>query len=298
MKILHVAKHGKGCNDNEGAIGYALKQLGHRVKSISEATYDLDIDYKQQGYDLLLFQNWKNPPNLGRITVPHKVFWYMDRIDYGTDRILERWTTARMHWMRKVIPDITLGVCTDGDWVARDKTKKLIHLMQGCDTRVAKMPFRPGTNYPMLFTGSIYGRGEGRASWLKEMKQHYGSNFLFKTELYGSDLIDTVHNTSIVLAPDGPVSDKYWSNRVYVMLSFGAFLMHPYCSLLAEQYKDGEEIVYYHSREEMHDKIGYYLQRPQERWRIQQAGFQRTMDEHTYKHRLQVILTELEKRTS
>lgn len=292
MRILYVAKHNKGCNDNEGAIKYALEQLGHEVDAVHERSLNT---LPPTGYDLLLFQNWKNPPDLRAGDYP-KVFWYMDRIDYEDDDTLTAWTEIRIEWMKEVMPHITMGVCTDGDWVARDRTGKLIHLMQGADERFACCPCEPGEEIPLLFTGSIYGRGEGRASFVQEMKDTYRGNFIHEKKVFGQRLINKIHNTKIVLAPDGPVTDRYTSNRAVITCSFGGFLMHPKCDVVENMYEDGREAVFYHSRKDLHEKIAHYLHHPQERYRIQCAGYAKTLNYHTYRHRLEIILNELSKR--
>lgn len=297
MRILYSAKHDKRANDNEGAIAHALQELGHDVTCVHERSLAAEwAEWRVRVFDLLLFQNWKPPlPDLTEAAWP-KVFWYMDRVDYGDDQILRSWTESRLRWMRTVIPQVTVGVCTDGDWVSRDATGKLMHLMQGCDERVAKLGLKSGNDIPLLFMGMIYGRGEGRSSWFKELQSTYGGKFHYKRKCFGRDLIRAIHQTKIVLAPDGPVSDRYFSNRLFVVCSFGGFLLHPFCAHAAELYEDGREVVFYRDRQHMHELIRHYLTRPAERWAIQKAGFERTMREHTYRHRLEVILREVDAR--
>lgn len=296
MRILYTAKN-KGQNDNEGAIKHALQMLGHDVFFVEES--ELSANWHRLKFahqpDLLLFQNWKRPPDISDVAYP-KVFWYMDRIDYGDDPILADWTRARKQWMQYILPRVNLGFCTDGDWVARDTTDKLIHLMQGADERFAKPPTRPGNGTPLLFCGTVYGRGEGRASFVRELKDTYGPDFHHKKNLFGHRLINAVHSAQIVLAPDGPISDRYTSNRAVITCSFGGFLLHPACAIMESMYEDGKEVVFYRSRRDLHEKIRYYLNRPEERWAIQQAGYQRTIREHLYRHKLQIILKHVEQR--
>lgn len=292
MKILYVAKHDKGCNDNEGAIAYALKQMGHAVICRHESKFLLQRISSR--FDLLLFQNWRNPPDLKKLKCP-KVFWYFDRIDYGNDQVLRSWTQYRQNWMSQIIPQIDMGFCTDGDWVAMDTSGKLLHLMQGADERFAR--FTPVANQEgILFTGSVYGRGEGRESFVEEMHAVYGPEFKHETRLFGNRLFDRISKTAIVVAPDGPVSDLYYSNRAYIVSSLGGFLIHPYCETLAEHYTPDEEMVFFRSREELHDKIKFYLSHSTARLNIARAGYQKTIACHLYRHRLQTILGELNSR--
>ena len=296
MRILYAAKHGKGENDNEGAIQHALRQLNHDVIAIHENQLrDRWQELKHaHSPDLLLFQNWKRPPDLTEVNYP-KIFWYMDLVDFNDDS-LRHLTRSRKMWMDAVVHNVHLGVCTDGDWVARDRTSRLIHLMQGADSRIAKPPTQPGEDIPLLFCGSVNHHPHQRQAFVKEMQDRYGDAFHWCRRRYGARLVNTIHRSSIVLAPDSPITDNYASNRAVITCSLGGFLLHPKCRIVESMYEDGQEAVFYKDREDLHDKISYYLSRPQERWRIQQAAYERTMDEHTYKHRLNYILHEADKR--
>lgn len=285
MKILYVAKHGKGCNDNEGAITYALREMGHEVFREYERIYNPKEDSRLDSYDLCLFQNWKNPPQLDSIPCP-KVLWYFDGIYTRGGTIPGSWSQTRKAWMKRIIPQVDMAFCTDGDYVIAEGTNKTKHLMQGADERFARFTPFPDQS-KILFTGSVYGK---RKSFIREMQRRYQDRFLWKQNCYKKSLFNKVSQSAIVVCPDSPVSDRYYSNRVYIMCSLGGFVIHPYSEYLTTQYIPDEEIVLYKSKEEMHDKIEYYLSNPKERMEIARAGYQRTIRDHFYRHRLQTIM--------
>ena len=63
------------------------------------------------------------------------------------------------------------------------------------------------------------------------------------------------------------------------------FLLTGPADNLDEYYADGKEIVVFHSPEEMRDRIRYYSKHDSERETIANAGYQRTLLEHTWEHR-------------
>jgi spore maturation protein CgeB len=123
------------------------------------------------------------------------------------------------------------------------------------------------------------------------MKASYGNRFRHvPNSLHQRELAEEISKCRIVVAPDSPVTDRYWSNRVYLMLGFGAFLLHPYCTDLAKEYVEGKELVFYRDRSDLHDKVAYFLAHPEERLAIAQAGYERTLRDHTYTKRCERLI--------
>ena len=52
----------------------------------------------------------------------------------------------------------------------------------------------------------------------------------------------------------------------------------------------GEDFVYYESKEDMIDKIGYYLSHEEEREAIARNGHDKVAAAHTYQHRVREML--------
>ena len=77
-----------------------------------------------------------------------------------------------------------------------------------------------------------------------ENKKKYEDLFHHVERTYREKLRERIGTHSMMVAPDAPVTDRYWSNRVFMAMGFGAFMLHPYCAKLAEMYKDGEEIIF------------------------------------------------------
>lgn len=294
MKILYLAKHGKigNTNDDEGAITYALEQLGHEVEVMQERGVPT-ID-RWPAADFLLFHHWYDLKSIQKIRIP-KVFWYFDLVEFP-DNTLKRRNHTRASWMRHTIPLIDLGFCTDGDWVTQDKSGKLVRLMQGADSRVTGPGTHPRETPPILFAGTHRTGGTARSSFVQEMSGRYGSDFNVVRRVHGRNLANLIAGTSIVVAPDSPITDNYYSNRIYITLGFEGFILHPYSESLAEHYVTDVEIALYKNREDLYCKIGYYLGQPHQRTQIAHAGYLRTMENHTYKHRCAELIRIVQER--
>jgi hypothetical protein len=298
MKVLYIGNHDQeASNDDEGAITYALSQCGHTVERLREKKGHKA--YRVKDADLVLFHKWHDLPMLKNLTCK-KVFWYFDLV-YWPDPLLAGRNKTRMSWMQDIVPLVDLGFCTDGDWVSRDKTGKLIHLTQGADSRKTGMGIVPeaGKDIDILFTGIAGRGGRGRGDFVDEMQATYGDRFKHVSHgVHGASLRDLIARSKIVVAPDCPVTDRYWSNRVYLTLGFGGFLLHPYCEQLAQHYTDGKEIAYYRSRQELHELIAIYLHKPgaDDRNTIQRQALWRAAAEHTYTHRVQQLMHTVEQR--
>ncbi|MCP4109086.1 MAG: glycosyltransferase [Desulfobacteraceae bacterium] len=71
----------------------------------------------------------------------------------------------------------------------------------------------------------------------------------------------------------------------------GAFYMTGYQEELAEYYDIGREIVCYNTKEDLLDKVKYYLAHSYERDKIRDAGYQRTYRDHTWEQRFNQLFS-------
>jgi hypothetical protein len=287
MKVIYIAKHGQfsTSNDDEGAITHALRLLGHMVQEINERSVLFPQNIEG---DLCLFHKWDAVEDVQKLRMP-KVFWYFDLVDWPDPTLVARFASRR-EWFSRVLPVADLGFCTDGDWAAKDETGKLEWLPQGFDTRQTEAPVT--WEYDLLFTGRGRDGGQGRADWLKAVS-NLGYDLLWvERGVYGPALADLTARSKITLCPDEPVTDRYWSNRVYNALGYGGFVLHPYCAKLAEQYRNGVHLHYYSNLGELKAKVAYWLdpKRDAERARIAAAGREWTFIAYSYLRRVQVLL--------
>lgn len=79
--------------------------------------------------------------------------------------------------------------------------------------------------------------------------------------------------------------------RALDIMGAGGFLLTNYQNDFNYHFIDGEDYVSFASREDMLDKIEYYLSHEKERCEIAQNGCQKVRSEHTYQKRLEEILS-------
>lgn len=313
MNIVYVARHDAGGNDDEGAVSYALGQLGHHVLRVHEREARRFF-HAPGGFtagDLVLFNKWDDVETIGRIKTL-KVFWYWDLVDFPSDPTLENRCRARREWMARTVPLVDLGFCTDGDWAARcvlsapPVERKLVWLMQGADERVVGrgVPVKPirGVNLcqQILFTGLRRSCGQGRWSWVQEMERRWGDKFgWIERGLHGRVLADAIAAAKVVVAPDAPVTDRYWSNRVYLTCGFGGLLFHPYCKYLEYGEFSYANLPMYRSRDELHDMVERVLSGDWP-WKgadvLAAACLDETKARHLYRHRCERLIQTVKER--
>ncbi|MBI9051228.1 MAG: glycosyltransferase [Anaerolineaceae bacterium] len=73
----------------------------------------------------------------------------------------------------------------------------------------------------------------------------------------------------------------------------GALYCTGYSDELAEMFEPDKEVLTYRSKEEMLDKVRFYLANPKAADRIRQAGLKRALSEHTYQKRFQTLFTKM-----
>jgi hypothetical protein len=289
VRITYVARHQqRASNDDEGAIAYALERLGHQVRRVQER----DVSAADAPCDLILCHHFPDPAALRCPKAP-KAWWCFDLLGTANDPSLVERARRRAAWARQMTEVCDIGFLTDGDFVAADTTGKLHWLPQGADERYAGAPaLRPTQTVPILFTGIGKGGGRQRESFVAEMQGRYGERFRHVTRgVHGYALADLVASASIAVAPDSPVTDRYASNRIFVTLGLGGFLLHPACEALLGCYGHGQGVVYYRDREELHSQIGHYLGPLGGcRQSIAAAGLARTLEANLYRHRCEKLL--------
>lgn len=69
----------------------------------------------------------------------------------------------------------------------------------------------------------------------------------------------------------------------------GGFYVVEFMEELAEHFEIGREIVCYRNRDELLDRVRYYLAHDEERERIREAGYRRAQRDHTWQKRLATV---------
>ncbi|MDE6615743.1 MAG: glycosyltransferase, partial [Lachnospiraceae bacterium] len=78
--------------------------------------------------------------------------------------------------------------------------------------------------------------------------------------------------------------------RAMDIMGAGGFLLTNYQNDFARHFIDGEDFVSYSSREDLYNKIRYYLKHNDERRDIARNGCKSVRENHTYEKRLAEML--------
>lgn len=277
MNILYIARHGCGGNDDELAIAAALRMLGHTVTQVQE-DFNYTPEADQNQYDFCLFHKWSNVDRMRAIECP-KFFWYFDLVEWP-DETLEPRNRQRREWMSKIMPEVRLGFCTDGDWVFKHKKSNsdcnLRYLRQGCPYVVSPIP-KKNEDIDILFVGIGHQGGQGREKFLANLNLDFpGKVMHVRSGVYREALAKLVSRAKIVVCPDSPVTDRYWSNRMYVLGGVAANFLHPAVPGFLgfrNSYRDREELNYL---------IGQAISHPREHW---EESYDQTLRRDLYLHR-------------
>ena len=296
MKIVYVARHNGQDNDDEGAIAFAFEKLGHTVQRIQDFNAD-DPEFAAslQG-DFCLFHNWDNYKSIQAIKQNMDVYcWFFDKFSFEDDYLKAR-EAYRKGWIDNLtkLNLITLGFLTDGDQVAEDTTGKLRWLMQGVDERYIGMGIKHSDVPPILFTGTPR-HGSKREAHVTHLYNKWGNKFLNfgagrpRDRLHGRALANLIASTQVVIAPIYPVTDRYWSNRVYLTCGFGGCLLHPNSVGLERQYGP-LDLIFYYDVEQCDEFIGSTLNNTSLQQMVKEQALIRKSKSHLYRHRVEEML--------
>ncbi len=78
--------------------------------------------------------------------------------------------------------------------------------------------------------------------------------------------------------------------RAMDIMGSGGFLLSNFQSDFLDYFVPGEDFVYYESKEDLIQKVDYYLKHDDERTAIAQNGYDRIVNGHTYRHRVREML--------
>jgi hypothetical protein len=131
---------------------------------------------------------------------------------------------------------------------------------------------------------------EPRRRLLDALRQRYSMND-FERPVWMDDLYKTYASAKIVV--NVPTLGGF-NMRTFEAMGCGALLVTEDVRQGQEQlFQAGRHCVTYGSRDELFEKIDYFLAHPQEREEIAREGQQEVLNKHTYRHRAESVLSEM-----
>ena len=293
LKILFLANFSGFWNSPAG-VAEVLEELGHTVTRRHEFAVPnaetLIRDIQQGDYDCLLFSKGR----LGAVT-PREVLSpdgnAIERVLRRTDIPAYMWYGDRVlgflkereAWMKRVAPLCRIAFVNDGPLAETGWANFRLLRLGVLRHHIRSVSISESEKRDVAFIGSIYG---SRESELAPVREIIGLDQI--TGVYGPQLSEVLNQYRIVLGPRFPSIPNYWSDRIYLVLGHGGFLLAPEVEgMRAEGLIPG---VHYAcvSHDTVRD-VRFWLERPEERARIAAAGQRLVLDRFTCRHRLEEI---------
>lgn len=126
---------------------------------------------------------------------------------------------------------------------------------------------------------------------LSKLNKSYGGRII-----WGEDYAKACILSKIYLGVDSmPHIKKSMSHRLYKSMGCGAFYLCRYVNGIEEMFKIGEELETFNDKEEMIDKIRFYIKNETLRKKIAEKGKEKILKEHTYEIRIKQMMEILKK---
>jgi len=138
-----------------------------------------------------------------------------------------------------------------------------------------------------------------RYEHLKEIEAYgltiFGDNWQDLNKYKLGDVIplektNTIYNQSLINFNFHHYQTVFGANtRTFEVPGSGNFLLTDYRKSMEQLFEIGKEIECFKSKEELKEKVKYYLENKNKIFEISEAGYKRAIKEHTYKHRIKYV---------
>ena len=203
---------------------------------------------------------------------PKLIAWYFDWI---------RGYEGREQQYLLAIRPFDLTISTDG-WIDMYEKVGILRrwLPHACDMRVYR-PIKTTVLRDVGFIGHVY--TPARRKLLQGLRKYNFEWYGNSEECWGPKYSEVCNSVKIMVG-DNCRNDipGYWSDRLYLSLGSGAFLMYPRVPGIEDYFKDGEHLILFDNELDLHNKIDKYLGLPEERKRISENGFREVAKNHNW----------------
>lgn len=307
MKVLCVlGKHqygdpSRGLGTEYAAFIPALNRLGCDVVHFESWNPDFYADYAELNRSLLKTVDRERPDVMLTVQMGYEIWtetlrmimesYDVATISWTTDdswkyREVSRFIGPCYHAMTTTYPEVLPRYYRDG--------VENVLLSQWAAGRHTLRPPIPAAEcrYPVTFIGSAHG---DRRKSIEQLKR-YGIDVRCFGHGWSSgavpmDEIPKIMNTSVIsLNFSNSKKGNQIKARTFEVPGAGGFLLTAYADGLERFYKIGEDIDVFTSVGECARKIAEYLSNPEKRDGIARSGYIRTVNHHTYDHRLKKVV--------
>lgn len=178
--------------------------------------------------------------------------------------------------------------------------------LQGDESELS--PTNTGEKIDVSFVGTLSAHHADRIEWLEKIcsqlpVQVWGNGVdelssgspirrAFRGPAWGLEMYRIHRRSRISLNHHIGLSAEFANNmRLYESTGTGTLLLTDQKKNLGDIFEVGREVAAYRSAEDCIEKIRYYLEHPEARETIARAGQQRTLREHTYRLRMEQLVS-------
>ena len=112
----------------------------------------------------------------------------------------------------------------------------------------------------------------------------------------GKEYVEKMHSSKIILHFLRKANNDLTDSRTYEIPGSDSFMLAERNKEHLRLFKENKEAVFFDSKEELLEKIKYYLKHEKEREKIAEAGYRRCISSgYSYKDRLKYMLNKIEK---
>ena len=324
MKILCVfGRHNYGQESRGTGYEYrhfipALKNLGHEVAFFDSWDRSAHADFAALNRNLLETVRREQPDTIFCVLMQYEIWTetldllrasYPVRIlNWGTD---DSWKYNQ--FARYVAPHVDLYSTTYASAIRIAREHGLTNLFRtqwAADSSRLLAPLSArDCRYPVTFVGSAYGN---RRKWIDDLRnrgvevQCFGHGW--DSGVLGDAEVASVIRKSVISLnfADSPVQffggkaryNRQIKARTFEVPGAGGFLLSEGAEGVEDYYVPDKEVVFFKDIDDLVSRIRYFLERPAERDRIANAGFQRTAAEHVYEKRFSALIQALSSGTA
>ncbi len=161
----------------------------------------------------------------------------------------------------------------------------------GFEKTVLKKLKRAARQYDVSFIGAFSKRHDN-TSVFAAATDVWGHGIVpvskkYHGEAWGIDMYNIIYNSKITLNRHIDTAEDHANNmRLFESTGVGTMLITDYKSDLNKLFVPGKEVETYRTKEELIEKVKYYLSHHKEREKIAKAGQNRTLRDHTYEKRM------------
>ena len=306
LRILYVALHDdygaprRGLSFEYNAFFLSLLHMGHELISFdvgrihreegqrrtNEMLLEAVYRYRPELMFVVLFRNELERETVAEISALSETTtfnWFSDD-DWRFDNYSRHWASV-FNWVATTSKVALMKYQSLGH-------KNVILTQWACNHFLYRPLSLPKT-YDVSFVGQLHGeRGRTlnqiRRAGIDVKAWGFGAA---AGRLTTTEMIKVINQSRINLgmaAASRPGVSQIKA-RNFEVPGCGALLLTEYVEGLEEYYEIGKEVACYRGSNELVESIRYYLDHEDERQRVAEAGYRRTLEDHTYEKRLDEI---------